>query len=97
MNMGRYCKAYPIQRLRQYRDWRENLQNLRKETRESEGDEVKLPRELGDSDFLYLQENFVVTDGVFKDENIIYDDVTEEWVEFCKSTLNFQPPSDESA
>jgi hypothetical protein len=35
------------------------------------------------------QENFVVTDGIFIDEHIIFDKVTDEWKEFCKGTLMF--------
>jgi hypothetical protein len=31
----------------------------------------------GDS-IVYLQENYVVTDGIFKDENVLFDDVTPE-------------------
>jgi len=30
-----------------------------------------------------MQENYVVTDGIFKDENIIFDNVTPEWKDFC--------------
>ncbi|NMG11729.1 hypothetical protein DP117_34725, partial [Brasilonema sp. UFV-L1] len=47
-------------------------------------------------DFLYLQENYVVTDGIFKDENIIFDNVTPEWKEFCDKTLAFEIPVYES-
>jgi hypothetical protein len=39
-----------------------------------------------------LQENYVVTDGIFKDENIIFDDVTDEWKEFCTKELEFEIP-----
>ena len=82
--MGKYCKAYPIMRLREFSGWKENSQNARKEN--------DTPRPLTDSDFLYLQENFVVTDGVFIDENIIFDSVTPEWIDFCKNVLKFEVP-----
>jgi hypothetical protein len=90
--MGSYCKAYPIARLRAYPGWTENLQNTRKEKDQIDGKEVDGPRRLTDDDFLYLQENFTVTDGVFLDENIIFDEVTPEWIDFCKTTLNFEVP-----
>jgi len=48
--------------------------------------------ELTDEDVLYLQENYVVTNGIFIDENIIFADVTPEWQEFCHQVLNFQVP-----
>ena len=49
-------------------------------------------RKLTDDAFLYLQENYVVTDGIFIDENIIFDDVTSEWFDFCQNTLEFEIP-----
>jgi len=49
-------------------------------------------RETGEDDILYLQENLVVTDGIFKDEGIVFDRVTPEWTEFCTGTLAFEIP-----
>jgi len=95
--MGRYCKAYPITQLRQYPGWTENAQNVRKESQTIDGEEVEVDRQLTEEDFLYLQENFVVTDGIFKDENVIFDNVTPEWIEYCKSELQFQVPVYETA
>lgn len=95
--MGKYCKAYPVGRLREFSAWTENAQNTRKETRQTDGTETEVNRELGDDDFLYLQENFVVTDGIFIDENVIFDTITPEWIEYCKETLKFEVPAYESA
>jgi hypothetical protein len=81
--MGKYCKAYPIERLRAYSGWTEKTENYRKE---KEGEEPLT------HDFLYLQENYVVTDGIFKDEHIIFDDVTPEWIEYCQKDLEFEIP-----
>ncbi|HEY6807132.1 MAG TPA: hypothetical protein VI306_26385 [Pyrinomonadaceae bacterium] len=66
---------------------------MRKDKQQIDGKEVVVQRELTDSDFLYLQENFVVTDDIFIDENIVFDQVTPEWIEFCKNTLAFEVPS----
>ena len=79
--MGKYCKAYPIERLRAFSGWTEKAENARKEKIEEGGQEVEVTRELTDDTILYLQENYVVTDGIFKDENIIFDNVTPEWTE----------------
>ena len=95
--MGKYCKAYPITRLRAYQGWREKAENVRKETRIVDGKEVEEDRQLTDQDYLFLQENYVVTDGIFLDENIIFDDVTPEWTDFCKNVLQFDIPVYESA
>ena len=94
--MGKYCKAYPIQQLRQFNNWTEKLDNTRREKQEINDKEVEHNRVLTDDDFLYLQENHVVTDGIFKDENIIFDAVTPEWKDFCTNTLSFEIPNYDS-
>jgi hypothetical protein len=89
--MGKYCKSYRLDRLRQFPGWTENAQNARK-IKTGAGE---VERQLGNNDFLYLQENFTATDGIFFDENIIFNDVTPEWIEFCQNTLGFSVPTDE--
>lgn len=91
--MGNYCKAYLAKQFREYDDWKEDTSDLRTETREVDGKEEEVQREeIGDDDILYLQENYVVTDGIFKDENIVFDDVTDAWKSFCHDTLDFEIP-----
>ena len=88
--IGKYCKAYTIAKLREYERWAEKSQNTRKESTIIDGVESDVARELKDNDHLFLQEDFTVTDGIFLDENVVFDQVTPEWVEFCKSKLNFE-------
>jgi hypothetical protein len=90
--MGKYCKAYPIERLREFDSWSENLENLRNERREADVKEVEARRALRERDYFFLHENFTVTDGVFMDENIIFDNITPEWMTFCKEVLGFEVP-----
>ncbi|MUG96462.1 hypothetical protein F7734_30610 [Scytonema sp. UIC 10036] len=90
--MEKYCKAYSLKKLREFSQWTERTENTRKEKQLVDGKEVEERRLLTDDDFLYLQENYVVTDGIFKDENIIFDNVTPEWKEFCHKTLAFEIP-----
>jgi len=77
--MGRYLKAYPLDRLREYPDW----------DRAATG--------AGDRPYLYLQENYIVTQGIFLDEDVVFDRVTDEWVTFCRVQLSFQIPAWETA
>jgi hypothetical protein len=95
--MGSYCKAYPVEMFRAFSGWEENHQNLRKEKKEIDGKEVEERRELSENDHFYLQENLVVTDGIFMDENIIFDNITPEWEAYCKDDLKFQVPDYETA
>lgn len=95
--LGKHCKAYPLQLFRQFPDWSENLKNARKTRKEIDGEIVEVERELSDSDYLYLQENFTVTDSIFVDENIIFSDVSAAWTDFCLNVLGVHFPTDESA
>lgn len=91
--MGKYCKAYSLKRLREFNGWIEKAENARKEKRQEIGGKgIEETRILTDNDYLYLQENYVVTDGIFKDENIIFDQVTPEWVSYCHDVLEFEVP-----
>ena len=87
--MGNYCKAYMIPSFRAFSGWTELSENARNESGS--------PRQLTEGDFLYLQENFTVTDGVFLDENVIFDKITPEWIDFCKNILKFDTPNHASA
>lgn len=90
--MGKYCKAYLLVKMREFSGWSERAENARKEKQEENGKEIEVTRELTEDSIVYLQENYVVTDGIFKDENIIFDDVTPEWIEYCQKVLEFEIP-----
>jgi hypothetical protein len=90
--MGKYCKAYHLRSLRAFGGWSEKAENARWETETVDGKEVQVVRELTGDSIVYVQENYVVTDGIFKDENILFDDVTPEWVAYCQEELAFEIP-----
>jgi hypothetical protein len=85
--LGKYCKAYPLRQLRQFPGWSEKAQDARIIRREVNGETVEEARTLTDADYVYVQRNFTVTDGIFIDENIIFNNVTPEWIEFCRRVL----------
>ena len=88
--LGKYCKAYPLYQLRQFSGWTEKPDNARIIRREIDGRTVEETRQLTDAHYVYLQRNFTVTDGIFIDENIIFSDVTPEWIEYCRSVLGLR-------
>ena len=48
--------------------------------------------EINNNDVLYLQENYVVTDDIFKNEHIVFDKVDDDWKKFCTDVLQFDIP-----
>src|SRR5688572_18127636 len=88
-----YCKAYPAKRLRAFSAWVENTSSLRKGLRIEDGKHIEYDRKsIEPDDVLYLHDSLIVTDGVFKDEHVIFDQLTSEWRDFCENTLQFKVP-----
>jgi len=79
--IGKYCKAYAIDDLRKFSGWNESAQE---EARD-------VTAETDVSNILFVQENYTVTAGIFVDENVILNEPTPEWIEFCRDTLKFDP------
>jgi hypothetical protein len=91
--LGRYSKAYLAKRFREFPGWKENLSDLRKETVVENRVNVEKQRtEIKDDDILYLQENYIVTDDIYKNRNIVFDKVDDKWKNFCEQVLEFEIP-----
>lgn len=89
--MSRYCRAYLVKDFRAFAHWNEDVSAL---APADDGSGEQLPRhELKDDDILYLQENYVVTDGIFKDEHVVFAGDGEPWRNFCRTVLSFEIPS----
>lgn len=89
--LGKYSKSFKLSRFRQFPGWRENAENTRLVKKEVDGDIVEIPRELTGDDYVYLHGDYTVTDSIFIDENIIYSDISPEWIEFCNILLENSP------
>ena len=83
--MARYCKAYPANRFRQFAGWSEQRHTA------AQADDGSLSI---DEEYFFLNENLIVTEGVFMDEDIVFDQVSPQWEEFCRKELDFQIPQD---
>jgi hypothetical protein len=89
--MGRYCKAYSLKTLREFPGWSEKIQTIKRKNPVA-GQNAEETQPLTEESYVYMQENYIVTAGIFKDEDIIFDDVTSEWTEYCQSVLKFELP-----
>lgn len=47
-----------------------------------------------ESPVVYLHQDFAVTRSMWRDRDVIFDQVTPEWVEFCQQRLRFAIPAD---
>lgn len=85
--MSKYCKAYPLSRLREFDGWDEQARLPRKREFVN-GEETE--RELEDNVILFLQEDFTVTSGIFMAEGVVFDCPARGWTTFCKEILQFE-------
>ena len=72
--IGRYLKAYPVERFREYAEW------------------SRLAQEIEGRSYLYLQDDYTVTGGIVRDEEVVFNHVTSEWIAFCREVLRFEIP-----
>lgn len=91
--MGRYCKAYPIDRLQAFDGWPEAH---RREAASSNGEphDGTPNTQPAENDYLFVQEDLTVTKGIFLEEDVVFDQITPQWADFCKNELGFEIPPD---
>jgi hypothetical protein len=75
-----YCKAYYSKDLKQFSAW-------------SAQHEESAP-EYSDDEVVYLWDDFTVVKSPVLPGGIIFDQVTPEWQDFCKTMLQFKIPDD---
>jgi hypothetical protein len=89
---GEYSKVYPIEKMRQFAYWNEGLEATRTDESKVKEKETDASRSLTENSFVYLHENYMVTNGIFKDKNIVFNSITPEWKDFCIKVLEFKLP-----
>jgi len=90
-----YCRAYYLRDLRQFSGWTESKVNW-KEDGDNFGVEGEKNKEqlLSDDAIVFIHQDHTVTQSTWRNENVIYAQVTPEWKGFCAETLKFKAPDD---
>ena len=86
-----YAQAYLLGDLRKFSGWREERINW-KEIIPADGNGGA--SELSNSDVVFLHQDFEVTQLIWPGENVIFNQTTPEWLEFCTRELKFRVPDD---
>ncbi len=87
----KYCKAYYLRDLRGYPAWGESRINWKEKKANGNGDAGE---GFGDDKVVFIHQDFTVTESVWPNENVIFNNVDPVWEEFCANTLNFKVPDD---
>jgi len=87
----KYCKAHYLKDLRTYPGWHESRINWegKKENGNGLADE-----NFTDEKVVFIHQDLTVTESVWHNENVVFNNVSSEWEEFCANSLKFKVPDD---
>lgn len=91
----KYCKAYHLSDFRQFPNWTESKINWKE--KDDDGAASKRGRDesvLSGDQVVFIHQDYTVTESMWHNENVIFNQVTPEWVEFCTTSLKFKVPDD---
>jgi hypothetical protein len=86
-----YARGYLLGELRKFNGWREEKINW---TEIVPAEENGNSCELSDNDVVFLHQDFTVTRLIWPGENVIFNQDTPEWRDFCSQQLQFKVPDD---
>jgi len=92
----KYCKAYHLGDLRKFPNWTESRINwkMMKEDVSDDKDQNNEKKEFKDEDVVFIHEDYTVTKLMWHNENVIFNQVTPEWRDFCTNVIRFEVPDD---
>jgi uncharacterized protein len=91
----KFCTAYPIEEFRQFPGWTENQDGPPANRSNGSSHSSAAPAEASaDDGILFLHQNYVVTKSIWDDEQIVFNQFSEDWKTFCHEVLQFRVPDD---
>jgi ankyrin repeat protein len=90
-----YCKAYHLNDLRQFPGWTESKINWKESKRGGHKDEgPSQDQEASPDEVVFIHQDLTVTQSMWHAENVIFNQISPEWEQFCENVLNFRVPDD---
>lgn len=88
-----YCKAFYLKDLRQFPGWSESRINWQDPGGSNAAEDREAPG-FSDHDVVFLHQDLTVTQSMWHNENVLFQQITPAWEEFCTTVLQFQVPDD---
>ena len=88
-----YCKAFYLQDLRQFPGWSESRINWQGSGDNNAAEDREEPG-FSDHDVVFLHQDLTVTQSMWHNENVLFQQITPAWEAFCTTVLQFQVPDD---
>ena len=86
--MSKYCKAFSVERFKEFAGWPEAI--VTSSTPEVNSEKAGSDRACS---YFFVHDDYRVTKGIYLDEDIVLKNATTEWIAFCKDKLQFEVPS----
>ena len=83
----KYCKAYHLKDLRSFPAWSERPTNEKPPATGETQDEPS-----PNDHIVFIHQDYTVTESMWHNENVIFDNVNAAWIEFCTDSLGFRIP-----
>jgi hypothetical protein len=92
----KYCKAYYVKELRQFAGWTESQIPRQAHAGQgaAEGRAAQGASNGDDDDIVFIHHDLTVTQSMWHNEDVIFDQITPAWEEFCTHVLHFKVPDD---
>jgi hypothetical protein len=88
-----YCKAYYLRDLRRFPAWSENPIAPPAAAEEEVAADGAV-QGATDDDVVFIHQDFTVTQSMWHNENVLFQQITPAWEEFCTTVLHFKVPDD---
>jgi hypothetical protein len=89
----KYCKAYHLNDLRAFSNWSESRINWKDKRDQAQAGEQGTG-DFTDEKIVFIHQDFTVTESIWHEENVIFNEVSDQWREFCATALSFKVPTD---
>lgn len=80
-----YCRAYPLSDLTRFPGWPASAQAAAEAASDDKADD-------GEEPTVFIHDDLTVTRSIWHGEDVIFDDVTDDWRRFCTEKLGFSVP-----
>jgi hypothetical protein len=89
----KYCKAYYLKDLRRFPEWSESHINWQGDAAKNAAESSEV-QDFSDHDIVFIHQDLTVTQSMWHNENVLLNQITPAWEEFCTTVLHFQVPDD---
>jgi len=91
-NLGRYCKAYYLKEIRNFPGLGKPDPMTAQEGQAQAAGSAPGSVDLPDDAIVYLHDDFSVTSGIARDEEVIFRSDAPAWESYCQEALKFEVP-----